>query len=169
MWRCAASLERLAPEAKEALGDALVKELARPTPAGYVLWCLGRLGARVPLYGPANTVVRTRDGRALDRGAARPPVRPRPRDEPTPSSPWRSSRGSPATAPATWPIKFANRCSQRLEQLGRRRGSDASPVREYHELEAAQEGQALGDALPIGLRLRQEAAGPSAAALPPEG
>ncbi len=28
----------------------------RPCPA-YVLWCLGRLGARVPLYGPANTVV----------------------------------------------------------------------------------------------------------------
>ena len=30
------------------------------------------------------------------------------------------------------------------------------PVREYHELEAAQESIALGDALPIGLRLREE-------------
>ena len=27
------------------------------------------------------------------------------------------------------------------------------PVREYRELEAAQQGQALGDALPVGLRM----------------
>ena len=43
----------------------------------------------------------------------------------------------------------------RLEQLG----ADETilrPVREYHELEAAQESIALGDALPIGLRLREE-------------
>ena len=30
MWRCAASLERLAPELKESLGEALVRELSRP-------------------------------------------------------------------------------------------------------------------------------------------
>jgi hypothetical protein len=44
----------------------------------------------------------------------------------------------------------------RLEQLG----ADEQvlrPVREFHELEAVQEGQVLGDALPIGLRLREEA------------
>ncbi len=58
MWRCAASLERLAPEIKEGLGGPLVKELSRPTAPSYLLWCLGRLGARVPLYGLANTVVR---------------------------------------------------------------------------------------------------------------
>ncbi|MGC8643065.1 MAG: hypothetical protein ACP5XB_24665, partial [Isosphaeraceae bacterium] len=43
----------------------------------------------------------------------------------------------------------------RLEQLG----ADEPvllPVREYHELEAAQEDLAMGDALPIGLRLREE-------------
>ena len=40
----------------------------------------------------------------------------------------------------------------RLEALG---ASDEimRPVREFHELEAAQTGQALGDALPTGLRL----------------
>ncbi len=31
------------------------------------------------------------------------------------------------------------------------------PVREYHELESAQQVQALGDTLPIGLRLRSDA------------
>ena len=30
------------------------------------------------------------------------------------------------------------------------------PVREYHELESAQQVQALGDSLPIGLRLVRE-------------
>ncbi len=58
MWRCAASLERLTPEIKESLGNALFKDAAQDTLGTHVLWCLGRLGARVPLYGPANTVVR---------------------------------------------------------------------------------------------------------------
>ena len=31
------------------------------------------------------------------------------------------------------------------------------PIREFHELESAQQGQALGDALPIGLRLLSDA------------
>ena len=31
------------------------------------------------------------------------------------------------------------------------------PVREFHELESAQQGQALGDSLPIGLRLLSDA------------
>jgi hypothetical protein len=33
---------------------------------------------------------------------------------------------------------------------------DLRPVREYHELESAQQLQALGDSLPIGLRLVRE-------------
>ncbi len=57
MWRLAASLERLAPEVKESLGQVLLAERSAAS-SGYVLWCLGRLGARVPLYGPANTVIR---------------------------------------------------------------------------------------------------------------
>ena len=58
MWRCAASLERLTPEAKESLGNGLLKETRQASLPGYVLWSMGRLGARVPLYGPANTVIR---------------------------------------------------------------------------------------------------------------
>ena len=34
--------------------------------------------------------------------------------------------------------------------------TDLKPVREYHELESAQQVQALGDSLPIGLRLVRE-------------
>ena len=40
----------------------------------------------------------------------------------------------------------------RLAELGADEAT-LRPVREYHELEAAQQGQALGDALPVGLRL----------------
>ena len=55
----------------------------------------------------------------------------------------------------TCPTPVRAQVLARLEQLG----ADESvlrPVREYHELEAAQESIALGDALPIGLRLRRK-------------
>jgi molecular chaperone DnaK (HSP70) len=157
MWRCAASLERLAPEVKEQLGSVLVKDLARPSLAGYVLWSLGRLGARVPLYGLANTVVgREKAERWIETLLGR------------------EFAAGRETADAIFAISQIARCSgdrardlsdsirdRALERLAAL-GADEEilrPVREYHELEAAQEGQALGDSLPIGLRLRTEAAG----------
>jgi DNA-K related protein len=167
MWRCAASLERLAPEAKEGLGEQLIKELVRPSPGGYALWCMGRLGSRVPLYGPANTVVRTETVERwimvlLNRHYA----------------PGRET--SDAIFALAQLARFSGdrardvsdqvrkQVLQRLESLGADEGV-MLPVREYRELEATQEGQALGDSLPIGLRLRQEAVEPSAPALPAEG
>ncbi len=80
MWRCAASLERLAPEVKEGLGGPLIKELSRPTAPSYLLWCLGRLGARVPLYGLANTVVRREAVERWIDVAPHPAICARPRD-----------------------------------------------------------------------------------------
>ena len=44
---------------------------------------------------------------------------------------------------------------RRLIDLGAEE-NDLRPVREYHELESAQQVQALGDSLPIGLRLVRE-------------
>ncbi len=43
------------------------------------------------------------------------------------------------------------------DRSGRRRACHCRPVREYHELESAQQVQALGDSLPIGLRLVTDA------------
>ncbi len=57
MWRAAASLERLDAKTKEFLGDALVAQLKRSPVPNYVFWSLTRLGARVLLYGPLNTIV----------------------------------------------------------------------------------------------------------------
>ncbi len=60
MWRLLGSLELLPPAMKTELGgmllDLLPKRKMEPVrPA--MIWALGRLGARVPLYGPLNAVV----------------------------------------------------------------------------------------------------------------
>ena len=60
MWRLLGSLELLPPAMKTELGglllDLLPKRKMEPVrPA--MIWALGRLGARVPMYGPLNAVV----------------------------------------------------------------------------------------------------------------
>jgi hypothetical protein len=56
-WRLLASLELLAPALRAALGDQLLDRLGRQPDNPAFLWALGRLGARIPSYGPLNTVV----------------------------------------------------------------------------------------------------------------
>jgi hypothetical protein len=60
MWRLLGSLELLAPTTKSELGSILVKLLPKrkmePVQRA-IVWAIGRLGARSPLYGPLNTVV----------------------------------------------------------------------------------------------------------------
>jgi molecular chaperone DnaK (HSP70) len=162
MWRCAASLERLTPDQKLALGQSLVKDLvrsgARPGSAGYALWCLGRLGARVLLYGPANaTVPSTSAERWIEALLARTPA---------------SARESADTVFALSQLarvsgdrardideELRTVVLARLAELGAEEAALRS-VREYHELETEQQGQALGDALPVGLRLVTEGTTP---------
>jgi molecular chaperone DnaK (HSP70) len=57
IWRLAASLSRIAVAPKIELGQTLLRSLKRPPFASHVLWSLARIGARVPLYGSAHTVV----------------------------------------------------------------------------------------------------------------
>jgi hypothetical protein len=158
MWRCAAGLERLGSELKESLGAILTKELSRPSSPGFALWCLGRLGARVPLYGPANTVVR-RDvvERWIDVLLNRSFAQGREASDAV-FALSQMARYSGDRARDV-PDSLRERVLSRLAELG----ADESvmlPVREYHELEAAQEDLALGDSLPVGLRLRSD--GPAA-------
>jgi molecular chaperone DnaK (HSP70) len=60
MWRLLGSLELLPAATKVELGgmllDLLPKRKMEPV-RGPMLWAVGRLGARVPMYGPLNTVV----------------------------------------------------------------------------------------------------------------
>jgi molecular chaperone DnaK (HSP70) len=152
IWRCAASLERLAGSVKESLGDALVKELARPQIAGHVLWCLGRVGARVPLFGPANTVVPREKAERWTQALLEKSFEP-----------------GRETADAIFALgQLARVAGDRARDLDEELrheviarlstlSADESairPVREFTELAASQQAQALGDSLPIGLRLR---------------
>ena len=57
MWRAAASLERLDAKTKESLGAALLRDAKKSPVPVYAFWALTRLGARVQLYGPLNSVV----------------------------------------------------------------------------------------------------------------
>jgi hypothetical protein len=154
MWRCASGLERLNPETKEALGDALIKEFSQQSPGPHVYWCLGRLGARVPLYGPANTVVRKETAERWTRmllnhvfAAGRE----------TGDAIFALAQLARMANDRARDIDFSLRETVigRLIDLGADE-DDLRPVREYHELESAQQLQALGDSLPIGLRLVRE-------------
>lgn len=151
MWRCAAALERLPAGSKEELGAVLRKELKGPRPPAYAAWCLGRLGARVPLYGPANTAVSATEASSWAETLLG--VQPA------------SNRESADLAMALAFVgRVANdrsrdlaselraRILERLEALQADEGLK-QVVREYHELGGEQQGQALGDALPVGLRL----------------
>lgn len=60
VWRLLGSLERLPATKKVLLGELLLTWLERKGAKisnGAAVWALGRIGARVPAYGPLNTVV----------------------------------------------------------------------------------------------------------------
>ncbi len=59
MWRVVASLERLPTPHKMKLGDELIRrmETRKGREDAVHVWALSRVGARVPLYGPLNSVV----------------------------------------------------------------------------------------------------------------
>ena len=52
-----ASLEHLLGTTRASLGDELVAKIRREPENAIWLWSLGRLGARIPLYGPLHSVV----------------------------------------------------------------------------------------------------------------
>ena len=56
-WRLFASLEHLLASARASLGDKLLAKIKKEPEDAIFLWSLGRLGARVPLYGPLHSVV----------------------------------------------------------------------------------------------------------------
>ncbi len=56
-WRLLASLEHLPARDRASLGDALIERLDRDRDNASYLWAIGRLGARVPAYGPLSAVV----------------------------------------------------------------------------------------------------------------
>jgi hypothetical protein len=56
-WRLLASLERLDAGQRTRLGDELIDRLRKDSKNRSLLWAIGRFGARVPFYGPLNSLV----------------------------------------------------------------------------------------------------------------
>jgi hypothetical protein len=155
MWRALASMERLTGKQKAELGDVLIGQLEKKkapekTTVEHALWALSRLGARVPLYGPAQDVVqRPKAERWLERLMALE---------------WKSTEVALAAAEIARasgdrardldePLR--RRLAERLRQLpDRDDGARLSRlVLEPVAREAREERLAFGDSLPSGLRL----------------
>jgi hypothetical protein len=60
-WRLLASLERLDASLRVTIGNELMRRIRRDPDNASFLWAAGRLGARVPLYGPLSSVVPPED------------------------------------------------------------------------------------------------------------
>jgi hypothetical protein len=58
-WRLIASLEHLLAGTRAVLGYELLAKIKKEPGDAIWLWSLGRLGARIPLYGPLHSVVTT--------------------------------------------------------------------------------------------------------------
>ena len=56
-WRLLASLEHLLASTRALLGRELLAKISKEPGDAIWLWALGRLGARIPLYGPLHSVV----------------------------------------------------------------------------------------------------------------
>jgi hypothetical protein len=56
-WRMFASLEHLLAATRSSLGEKLLARIRTDPNDAIALWSLGRLGARIPLYGPLHSVV----------------------------------------------------------------------------------------------------------------
>jgi hypothetical protein len=151
MWRAAAALERLDIKHKEALGNALLKPLRRSPVPTYGFWSLTRLGARALVYGPLNGVVHHQLAESwLDAILSFEP-----------------GHESERMAWAFCLSQLARRTGQRaLDIDDSHRNSVLTVLRSLSipphwvqmveqvlELEQEEQGQMLGDALPIGLRL----------------
>jgi hypothetical protein len=149
MVRVAASLEHLEPADKVVLGDWITQRLKNPETAdGPWAWALGRIGARVPLYGSSHKTVGAEQAAVwlavlLEAGLQR------------------------VNGTAFAAVQLARLTGDRTRNLDdelRARAAAAlnsagAPeawlrmLREVASLEFADEARALGDTLPIGLRL----------------
>jgi hypothetical protein len=158
MLRVAGSLERVPAMDKWKLGEVLLaqveKESKKGAPSEPAVWALGRLGSRVPLYGPIENVV---SQKRAERWAERLLALEWQKDS--------ARLGHNAVAFALAEIARASGDRARdLDDALRRRvaarlsseGSDARLSRwvtEPVQLEAGEERFAFGEALPAGLRL----------------
>ncbi len=151
MWLFAANLERIAIDKKVALGRQVLKLLPKSRFQSDLLWTLGRLGARVPLYGPANKVVPQSEVFSWISALKEMDIKER-------------------KALINAVISMARLCGDRARDLSASQREDVRlwlellgaepektrPVVEFQEVEASDKDAAFGEHLPEGLILTRE-------------
>ena len=151
VWRLLGSLERLPTETRASIGRSLLKLAGKEPNDGKraaLWWSVGRTGARVPLYGPANRVVPAETAADWARTVMK--------------------QSAGATDPPVWPVvQLTRRTGDRfLDVPADARNSvlqwlaeaEAPPhwrelVKAGGRLDREEEGLAFGESLPAGLRL----------------
>jgi len=152
MWRAAASMERLDAKTKQALGDTLLRQLNRSPVPTYGFWSLTRLGARMLLYGPMNTIVHPQIVEGwLDAILSFDPGN----DSERMSWAFCLSQLARMNGQRALDIDDSHRSSV-LTVLRSMRvpGAWVKMVEEVVEMEGAERSQMFGESLPIGLRLK---------------
>ena len=150
MVRVAASLEHLDPAEKTVLGYWISQRLKSPeTAAGPWVWALGRLGARVPLYGSSHKTVAPAQVAVWLDMLLKPG--------------WLRMDGATFAV-----VQLGRMTGDRTRDLDENLRADAATaltlagapnqwvrlLTEVVALESAEAARALGDTLPMGLRLR---------------
>lgn len=148
MVRLVASLERVPATYRAEIGNWLVKRLQACQDKAHTWWAVGRLGARVSLYGNAENVV------PIDTGASW--------IQTLLSIDWRSVDHAAYAAVSIarvsgdrsrdLPPELRNAVAERLATLQAPAAWQAM-VKEHIELDEADQKRSFGEALPVGLRL----------------
>jgi molecular chaperone DnaK (HSP70) len=153
-WQLMGSCERLSAEMKAELGEVLVALVVRGKASETDMWALGRLGARAPMCGPLNCVVR-RDQAArwvttlLDAKWGKP-------------EPMVFLLLQLARCVGDRERDLDERLRQRVAERVRSMPSGARAARlltEYVPIETQERARILDESLPIGLQLRAEGTG----------
>lgn len=157
MLRCLANLERLEQSSKIKLGDELIRRMTEEGKKGrdpLHFWALGRIGSRVPLYGPLNLCVPAqRVNQWIGALLALPDWGAEPEKAAFPMAQLGRRTGDRSR---DIDPELRTALAARLRQLenGDRM---AVLVEQIVALEAREERVALGDTLPAGLRLVADA------------
>jgi hypothetical protein len=150
MWQAIGACERLDATLKAELGEVVVADLERGKVAPQQLWAWSRIGAREPVSGPLNCVVKAAVVAGwIERVLARP-------EWPAPDAVAFALVQMARVVDdreRDLPADLRDRVAARLRKLP----GSARAVRLLHEsvlLDAAEQGRLLDESLPAGLRVR---------------
>ena len=144
-WRLLASLERLDARVRVTIGDELMRQVRRDPDNPSLLWAIGRLGARAPMYGPLSSVVPAADAaRGLDELAGF--------DESTPDLYAAIVQIGALTGDPLRDLEPAVLARAR-DRVSADYAADARPLFEVVERSAADMNRVFGEPLPAALQL----------------